>query len=140
MTNPAIPTVTEVEVIGTQPKPADLRKMSYIASNENVSLAPVTYIVKITLQGTEGMQTGMGFSLYVGDERVDKYFGYKDGIFFKVNDARFLERHAGQEIRLSLDEETFYDTGKVIPSPEARSADFAAELKAALPTQEEVLM
>jgi hypothetical protein len=142
MANRALPKVTDVAVVGTQPKPADLRRMEFIASNENVTIPPVTYVVKIALEDSQDMSSGQGVDLYVGEERIEKYSGYKGGIYFKVNDPRFFEQHKGKEIRLSFDNGTFFNTGKVLPmAPTADTADTTAlqAAPATLPTQEEVL-
>lgn len=136
-----LPKVTEVEVVGTQPKPVDLRSIEFIANNANITIDPVTYIVKIALEDSRATWTGLGFSLYVGDQRIDKFAGYKDGIYFKVNDPRFFEEHGGKEIRLSLDEGSFFNTGKMLPhTPTAGIGENVAFIApTTLPTQEEVL-
>jgi hypothetical protein len=142
MANRTLPKVTDVAVVGTQPQPADLRRMEFVARNETRTIPPVTYVVKIALEDSQGMWSGQGVNLYVGEQRIEKYSGYKDGIYFKVNDPRFFEQHGGKEIRLSFDDGTFFNTGKVLPTaPTADTPDTTALLAAptTLPTQEEVL-
>ena len=134
-----LPTVKEVEVVGTQPKPADLKKMAFLESTANIEITPVTYIVKIELEDADLGYSGQGFSVYVGNERIEKYAGYKDGIYFKISDPRFFEEHAGDEIRLSFDDETVVDTGKTLQTEAATRFAEALNINAELPTQEEVL-
>ena len=113
-----------------------------MASNADMTIPPVTYVVKIALEDSQAAWSGQGVSLYVGELRIEKYAGYKDGIYFKVNDPRFFEQHVGEEIRLSFDDETFFNTGRVLPAaPAVDTADITSLLAAptALPTQEEVL-
>jgi hypothetical protein len=139
MGNKSLPTVKEVEVVGTQPKPADLQKMEFLESTADIAITPVTYLVKIELEDADIAYTGQGFSVYVGNERIEKYAGYKDGIYFKVNDPRCFEEHAGDEIRLSLDDETVVDTGKTLQMEAVTSFSEALGMDAELPTQEQVL-
>ena len=142
MINRTLPKVTEIEVVGTQPKASDLRKIEFIASRENIAISPVTYLVKIELEDSEAALSGQGFSLYVGDQRIEKYSGYKNGIYFTVNDPRFFDEHRGEEIRLSFDDETIVDTGKTLPVEPVANVFLELESIAepvALPTQEEVL-
>lgn len=135
-----LPTVKEIEVVGTQPKPADLRRMAFIESVANIAITPVTYVVKIELEDADAGYSGRGFNVYVGNERIEKYAGYKDGIYFKINDPRFFEEHAGDEIRLSFDDETVVDTGKTLQTEAVASTADALSFNAELPTQEQVLM
>ena len=134
-----LPNVTGVDVVGTQPKPADLQRMSFLNDGATDAEGGVTYVVKIKLDDAELALTGQGFSLYVGDEPVEKYAGYPGGVYFKVYSPSYFERHGGKEIRLSVDGETFHDTGQVLPSSPAADALASPDDRDALPTQEEVL-
>ena len=129
-----LPDVTGVDVVGTQPKLADLQRINFLNDGVADTADGVTYVVRIKLDDTGLALTGQSFILYVGDERVEKYAGYPGGVYFKVYSPRFFEQHGGKEIRLSLDGETFHDTGQVLPSSPEAFAD-----RDALPTQEEVL-
>lgn len=139
MSNFTYPDVSNVEVVATQPKPADVRSMQYIQSTENVSFDNVTYVVKIYLNNRlPAMSLGMG--MYLDDYYVREYSGFNGGIYLKVNNPRFFEEHAGKQIRFSVDGETFYDTGIRLPNlAESGRRGLAAAEVEALPTQEEVL-
>ena len=134
------PNVSNIELVSTQPKPADLRSIEYIQTSENTTLAPISYIVKINLS-SQLPATSLGFQLYVGNEQVQKYSGFKNGLYFKVNNPRFFSVFAGKEIRFSLDRgEAFHNTGVLLPSlaGDGRRSSSPANLEN-LPTQEEVL-
>lgn len=134
-----LPNVTGVDVVGTRPKPADLQRINFLNGGAADSDAGVTYVVRIKLDDAELALTGQGFSLYVGDEPVEKYAGYPGGVYFKVYSPSFFEQHGGKEIRLSVDNETFHGTGQVLPSSPGVDALASPDDRDALPTQEEVL-
>lgn len=135
----ALPNVTGVDVVGTRPKPADLQRINFLNDGAADADAAVTYVVRIKLEDAELALTGQGFGLYVGDEQVEKYAGYPGGVYFKVYSPSFFEQQGGKEIRLSVDGETFLDTGQVLPSFPEVDALAAPDDRDALPTQEEVL-
>jgi hypothetical protein len=131
--------VSNVEVIATQPKPADMRSIEYIQSTENTTFDNITYIVKINLT-SKLPSTSLGVRVYLDDYYVQKYSGFKNGIYFKVNNPHFLSEHAGKQIRFSMDGITFNDTGIRLPNLTGGSPrGFTTTAIDALPTQEEVL-
>lgn len=133
-----LPNVTGVDVVGTRPKPADLQRMNFLNAGAADAAGGVTYIVRVRLDDAGLALTGHGFLIYVGDQPVEKYAGYPGGVYFKVYTPSFFEQHGGKELRLSVDGETFHDTGQVLPSsPDADAA--SPQDRDALPTQEEVL-
>ena len=135
------PAVASVEVIPTQPKPADLKNIDHISATEGVPLDRVAYVVKITLERMPPVSS-QGFELYLDDYRVRKYWGFPGGIYFKVYNPRFFAKHGGKEIRFALAGEHFQDTGFQLPRPSARAAPktkAATRTPVSLPTQEEVL-
>ena len=134
------PIVTSVEVIETQPKPADLKSLNYIASEENVTLNEVAYVVRISLE-TLPSASAMGVALYLDDYRIRKYWGYPGGIYFKVYNPRFFRKHGGKSIRFSVDGREFHDTGVELPKlgRGVRAALTPNAAVARLPSQEDVL-
>ena len=138
------PVVASVEVIPTRAKPADVKSIKYIQSQENISLEEVAYVVKITLEKMPPISS-QGFELYLDNYRVRKYWAFRSGIYFKVYNPRFFAKHGGKQLRFSLVEQQFYDTGFRLPGAEnqitARSAFLtdAAESAAGLPAQEDIL-
>lgn len=151
MANEDLPRVVGVDAIGTQPKPSDTRKMAYLTANENVTIEPVTYIVRVALDDSRDDFGGKGFWLYVGERRIEKYSGYREGIFFKVYDPRFFDELGGQEIRLTEDGENFVGTGQYLPTlagdlsnavmidRDEKGRAIPSMTGGPLPTQEEVL-
>jgi hypothetical protein len=139
------PTVATVEVIPTQPKPADLKNIEHIAATEGVSLDQVAYVVKITFESMPPVSS-QGIELYLDDYRVRKYWGFQGGIYFKVYNPRFFAKHGGKQIRFCLAGEQCQDTGFRLPRTEGRRSARAVPKKEAairtsisLPSQEEVL-
>jgi hypothetical protein len=140
MFNFTYPQVSNIEVVSTQPKPVDIRSIEYIRATENTTLDNVTYVVKINLM-SKLPATSFGVQLYLDDYYVREYSGFKNGIYFKINNPHFFSEHVGKQIRFSLDGgETFHDTGIRLPNltdSERRSLT-PADIEA-LPTQDEVL-
>ena len=77
-----------------------------------------------------------GWALYVDDFRIPKYWGYKEGVFFKIFEPQFFQDHRDQSLRFSLNGVDFVDTGLKL-SPHVKTE---AEINLwQLPSQEEVL-
>jgi len=137
MTLPTPPKIVAVEVIAAQPTDADRGVIAHLSARAGAPLPEVAYIVKIAFEEMPPV-TSQGWALYVNDQRIPKYWAYKDGIYFKVFDPNFLTEHDGQPLRFSLDGVHFIDTGKKLINrkPKAHRAAHAA-LK--LPLQSDVL-
>ncbi|HEV3304481.1 MAG TPA: hypothetical protein VG055_32825 [Planctomycetaceae bacterium] len=137
MISPAPPKVAAVEVVATQPTAADLSAIAHLSTVAPAPLDRVAYLVKIKFEDMPPV-TSQGWALYVKDERIPKYWAYKDGIYFKVYDPNFLTKHRGDVFRFSLDGVNFIDTGKKLP--ERRSSKPQQRQNAgALPLQSDVL-
>ena len=144
------PQVTQVEVVATQPQPADLRVLEHLNTTQANHLNNITYIVKINLSSPMPA-TSAGVVLSVGDYRISRYSAFPGGIYFKIHDPHFFEEHGGEAIQLSIAGMAPQPTGYQLPTsannlPPAdesitpRSANAAAEpASGELPTQEEVL-
>lgn len=134
---PAPPKIMAVEVIATQPTEADSAAISQLSADAGKPLEPVAYLVKVRLK-TKPPATSHGWALYVGEERIPKYWEYKDGIYFKVFSAQFFAQHKGNTLRFSPNDAEFIDTGVKLTAP----ASVAAKPKgrgARLPLQSEAL-
>jgi hypothetical protein len=137
MTHPTPPKIAAVEVIPSQPTEADRGAIAHLSEHAGAPLQDVTYLVKIALEEMPPV-TSQGWALYVNDQRIAKYWAYKDGIYFKVFDPAFLNEHGGEPLRFSLDGIHFIDSGKRLPKPKAK-ARRAPHAEAGLPLQSDVL-
>lgn len=139
------PQVTQIEVVATQPQPADLRVLETLRATQPNDLDNITYIVKINLSSPLPA-TSIGVVLSVGDYRISRYAAFPGGIYFKVHDPHFFEEHGGEAIQFSVAGRT-QATGYQLPTTAANlpttdeTAQAAAEAEpiGELPTQEEVL-
>ena len=127
---PEPPRITAVEVVPAQPTEADRAAIAHMGVKEPKAV----YVVKVRLQAKPPV-TSMAWALYVGDERVSKYWEYKDGIYFVVFDPQFFVAHKGKRLRLSQNDTDFFDT-----DAELAPATSVAESNATkLPPQADVL-
>ena len=142
------PQVTQIEIVATQPQPADLRVLAHLRATQTSDLNNITYIVKINLSSPLPA-TSAGFVLSVGDYRISRYAAFPGGIYFKIHDPHFLEEHGGEAIQFAVDGMAPQATGYQLPASATnlpttaelimpRSAE-AEPVPADLPTQEEVL-
>lgn len=151
MLDPQPPTIASVDVIATQPTAGDVanaQRLSRGAATEaNAGASPVApsavYVVRIKLAEMPSISSS-GWALYVGEERIPKYWEYAEGIYFKVTDPTFLTRHAGHALQFSTNGKEFVDTGKKMEANQVESSrEFGqqqpAGLANVLPTQAEVL-
>ena len=131
------PKIATVEIVASQPTDADRGVIAHLSASASAPLPEVAYLVKIAFEEMPPV-TSHGWALYVSDQRIPKYWAYKDGIYFKVFDPNFLAEHNGQHLRFSLDGVHFIDTGKKLMKlkPKDQQAAFAA---AKLPLQADVL-
>ena len=136
MTPQAPPKIAAVEVVATQPTDPDRRVLAHLAGQATAPVPEAVYIVKIAFEEMPPV-TSHGWALYVNDERIPKYWAYKDGIYFKVFDPNFLAEHNGQPLRFSPDGVHFIDTGKKLTNPKAKAS--RATRAANLPLQSDVL-
>lgn len=138
-TNSYYPEVLSVEVIATQPTVADLRNIEYMRSAGHPQIENITYIVRLNLNSLPEISS-LGFRVYVGEFRVLKYSECPSGIYFKVYDPDFFSEHANQDIRFSIDDVTFQDSGQTLPAVNDLSLLTLAEDEMnLLPTQKQVL-
>jgi hypothetical protein len=131
------PKIAAIEVVAAQPTEADLGVIDHLSARASVPLPKVAYVVKIAFEEMPPV-TSQGWALYVNDQRIPKYWAYKDGIYFKVFDPNFLAEHDGQPIRFSLDGVHFIDTGKKLIHRKPK-AHRTAQAAAKLPLQSDVL-
>jgi hypothetical protein len=131
------PKIVAVEVVAAQPTEADLGAIAHLSARASAPLPEVTYLVKIAFEAMPPV-TSQGWALYLNDQRIPKYWAYKNGIYFKVFDPNFLAEHDGQPLRFSLDGVHFIDTGKKLIHRKAK-AQRGAHAAAKLPLQSDVL-
>ena len=132
--------LTGIQLLLARPEEADLRKIRHYAAARGVEAEEVSYIVKLYME-TSPVHDTMGMELYVGDQPIHRYFQFKNGIYFKVNDPQELFSLRGREVRFrrpGMDE--FISTGIRVPAAEETAEGaLRAASPAELPTQEEVL-
>jgi hypothetical protein len=135
------PQVVQVEVVATQPQAADTRTIEHLRTTSNADLEDVAYIVKIDL--SEPLPaTSAGVALYVGDYRINRYYAFPGGIYFKVYDPNFFAEHGGDAIQFSVAGTAMQDSGYRLPD---RPDNLPTEVSrrgltvSELPTQEAVL-
>ena len=127
---PEPPRITAVEVVPAQPTEADRAAIAHMGVKEPKAV----YVVKVGLQAKPPV-TSMAWALYVGDERVSKYWEFTDGIYFIVLDPQFFARQQGKKLRFSQNGTDFFDS-----SAELAPAPSVAESNAIrLPLQADVL-
>jgi len=103
---PEPPKIAAVEVVPAQPTEADRAAIVHMGLKEPRAV----YVVKVRLKAKPPV-TSIAWALYVGDERISKYWEYKDGIYFVVFDAQFFAMHKGEQLRFSQNDTDFFDTG-----------------------------
>jgi|SRR5215813_3772699 len=116
MTSSSPPKPVAVDIIAAQPAGADSAAIAHLSATARKPLPEVAYVVKVRLESVPEA-TSQGWALYVGDFRIPKYWGSKDGIYFKVFDPQFLDDHQGQPLRFSQNGTDFTDTGLTLPAP-----------------------
>lgn len=114
--------VKSVEVLPVLPDETDIKNINYLRNSEGTIIQSVVYVVKITIENRLSTSS-LGFELFLDDYRVRKYFEFESGIYFKVYNPRFFQKHGEKKIRISLDKVSFIDTGLKFPSilPELES-------------------
>ena len=125
---PAPPKVATVEIIAAQPTEVDRTAFASTRAGPARSELRVSHVVKVKLK-TKPPVTSLAWALYVGDERISKYWEYENGIYFTVVDPAFFARHKGQKLRFSQDGVEFFDTGMKLESPPAASDAVAPATK-----------
>jgi len=92
---PELPKIAAVEVVPAQPTEADRAAIAHMGLKQPKAV----YLVKVRLKAKLPV-TSMASALYGGDERVSKYWEYKDGIYFVVFAPPVLRRAQGQTLTL----------------------------------------
>ncbi len=137
MEPPAPPKAVAVEAVATRPTEADKAAIVHLSARDRKALAEVTYVVKIRFESMPEASS-RGWALYVDDFRIPKYWGYSEGIFFKIFDPQFFQDHREQSLRFSENGVDFVDTGLKLTPPRAGAEMRASDLSK-LPSQDEAL-
>ena len=90
---PEPPKIAAVEVVPAQPTEADRAAIAHMGLKQPKAV----YLVKVRLKAKLPV-TSMASALYGGDERVSKYWEYKDRIYFVVFEPPVLRRAQGQTL------------------------------------------
>ena len=93
--------LTDIQIQRALPEEADLRKIQHYAATSGgppADTEPASTLVKLYLKTPLPMDSA-GVELYVGDHQIRRYAQFKNGIYFKVNDPRFLTDLSGGEVR-----------------------------------------
>jgi uncharacterized protein YqkB len=130
------PEVVRVEIIATQPIPADIRSIQHIQLSDTITLNEVTYIVKINLSSQPPI-TSRNLDIYVGSYKVTRYSSFLGGLYFKVFNPKFFQDHVGQKILFSVDGVSMHDSGHLlVTNNDVTSMVLPTQT---LPTQEQIL-
>jgi hypothetical protein len=131
------PEAVAVEVIAAQATEADIHLLAQLGAESDKASPGMAYLVRVQLK-TVPEATSQGWALYVDDLRIPKYWGYREGIYFKVFDPQFFQDHKGGRLRFSQNGTEFTDTGLKLATPRA-PAKKKASTSAQLPRQEDLL-
>jgi hypothetical protein len=137
MIPPSPPKITAVEVVATRPTDADRRIFAVLRERDDKTIEEISFVVKLRFAAMPE-PTSLGWALYVGSERIPKYWSYKHGIYFKVYELQYFAEHRGDSIRFSLDHHDFVDTGHRLADPSGGSSRPAAGTSP-LPTLDQAL-
>ena len=91
--------VNSVTIDAVEPTEAEIKNFGQISVLKNTERA--TYIVKVRIEDAPDVLPN-DFHLFVGSEEIKKFWGYKDGIYFKVYDPSFLKKASGNPIVVVL--------------------------------------
>lgn len=131
------PKAVAIEVVAAQPTESDKKVIAHVGDVTSRSLDEAVYVVKVRFEQMPPV-TSSGWALYVGDYPVPKYWGYKNGIYFKIFDLQFFVDHQGQALKFTRDRKTFIDTGLKLGGSSAGARARGAKT-IDLPLQSEVL-
>ena len=134
------PRAVSVEVVAAQPTETDRAAMTSLRSAGQLGHTggDAAYVVKVKLADMPPA-TGHGWTLFVDEERIPKYWGYAAGIYFKVFDAQFFVRHKNAKLHFEGDDGARFDTGLKLAAPPAAEESPARRKRGALPLQDDVL-
>ncbi len=112
--------IKRIQIVPVKPEPSDERKLAHFRETLKLPLEPVLYLVKVYL--AEPLPTtSSGYSLYVGQERIQRYTEFPGGIYFNILNPQFIDKHQGETLRFSVDGETFIETESKLPNFETNT-------------------
>ena len=140
MVNDRIPTIESVLIAPVLPEPADTRAIGYLADEGRVQARENVWLVALTLDAVPE-PAGRMLALHLGDHRIEKYWGFERGIYFKVIDPDFFRLHEGKEFLFVADDGRTSRTGQFFTVTRDRvgEASEAPDAVEQLPTQRELL-
>ena len=116
MIGPESVKVSSVELVAVRPEGHDLERVRFLRGQAQVAAPPreAMFVAKVTMP-VRPVVTSEAFELYVGDTQVEKYFGYRNGVYFKIYDTSFLAKHSGAPIRIGIPGVGKVETGVRFP-------------------------
>jgi len=128
-----------VEITRINPSKGDLAKIKQKRKGQaqivNVGQAEQVHVVKLYLDMPRA--TGRAYVLYIGDQKIDEYGAFAEGIFFKAYERKDLDSWAGQPVRFAARNELI-ELGVSFPSKEELAAMPALDVTQ-LPELDQVL-
>lgn len=107
--------VKKVEIIPTITLEEDIENIKFINSIESEIVQETTYVVKIWLDDILPFSS-LSVDLYLNDYKVRKYFEFDRGIYFKVFNPRFFEKHSDKKIYFIIGNSEIVETDWRLPS------------------------
>ena len=109
--------IKNIEIIPTQTLPEDSQNIAYLNSIEPNNINEATYVVKIWFANNVPV-TNISIDLLFNEYKVRKYFEFDGGIYFKVFNPRFFEKHSNKKIFFLVGNIELVETGWKFPSYE----------------------
>lgn len=110
--------IKNIEIIPTLTLPEDSQNITYLNSIEPNNINETTYVVKIWLMNKITV-TNVSIDLLFNEYRVRKYYEFDGGIYFKVFNPRFFEKHSNKEIFFLVGNVELVETGWKFPAFES---------------------
>lgn len=107
--------IKAIEILPTVTLEEDVENINFINSVEAGFIEKTTYIVKIWLK-EELPFSGISIDLYFNEYKVRKYFEFKGGIYFKVFNPRFFDKHSNKKIYFVIGNSEVIETEFKLPS------------------------
>jgi hypothetical protein len=124
---PAIPEPGDSSVIAWEKGKAGKDSATAAAEAAQDPVYLVKVYIKLPPMGSESYQ------LWVGDDEIREYGGFKKGLFFKVYDEELLGKWAGKPLRMGKRGQAPQSLGQDFPQADAKGRIRAAGSSAAAP-------
>jgi hypothetical protein len=109
--------IMSVKVVAVEPEQSDVSRLEHLRNEVEPKLENVIFLVKIYMSGIPISGTGM--SLFIGDEKIPKYWPFNGGVYFIIYEPEFFVKHKHSFIGFSLDGDiTVKKSVSQIPEPQ----------------------